>query len=166
MSEKKWLVVFSEGERVEVQAIAQQANNARSRVRAHILLLASDGLTDEAIAAKVRADRSTVERTRRRFVQDGLAAALRERPRPGGKPVLDERGRQCLADLAGNSPPAGRQWWTMQLLAEALVAHGVQATISDETVRRALHRMGLLAARNRARSRPKHHRAAAAGQPT
>jgi transposase len=156
VSEKKWLVALSEDERAELQAVAHQASKARPRVRARILLLAAGGLTDEAIAAKVRADRSTVERIRRRFVQAGSAAALTERPRPGAKPVLDGSDRTRLAELAASSPPAGRQWWTMQLLADTLVAQGVKTTISDETVRRALHRMGLLTARNRARYWPKH----------
>jgi transposase len=166
VSVKKWVVVLSADECAKVQVVLSQPGKAGPRVRARILLLASGGLTDEVIAAEVHADRSTVERTRRRFVQAGLAAALTDRPRPGAKPVLDERGGERLADLAGSSPPAGRQWWTMQLLADALVAQGVRATISDETVRRALHRMGLLAARKRARHWPRHRGPAAGGRPT
>jgi transposase len=166
VSEKKWLVVLSESQRAELVAVLHQPGKARPWVRARVLLLAADGLPDEAIAAEVHADRSTVERTRRRFAQSGLVAALTERPRPGAKPVLDAPGRQRLAELATSSPPAGRQWWTMQLLADALIAQGVRATISDETVRRALHRMGLLAARERASRSPKRHKRATAGQPT
>ncbi len=44
--------------------------------RAQILLAASAGATDEGIAANVRVGTSTVYRTKRRFVEEGLEEAL------------------------------------------------------------------------------------------
>jgi DNA-binding NarL/FixJ family response regulator len=75
---RKRVVVLSEGEHAELQARMEEPGKARPRRRARILLLAANGLTDEAIAAQVHVDRSTVERTRRRFVEGGLKAALTE----------------------------------------------------------------------------------------
>jgi transposase len=141
---RKRLVLLSDGERSELAALLRQPANARRHTRARILLLTADGQTDDAIAAQVHADRSTVERIRRKYVDGGLAFALAERPRPGGRPKLDEPGRASLAELIGSCPPAGRRWWTMQLLAEELMARGATNRISDESVRRALHKMGLL----------------------
>ena len=123
--------MLSEAERLEVQAALRERGDRRRPIRARILLLADDGRTDDEIAAEVHAHRSTVERTRRRFVQHGLEAAFSERPRPGGKPVLDASSRRSLAELAGSSPPAGRGWWSMQLLADELVRRGVVARLSD-----------------------------------
>ena len=79
-------------------------------------------------------------RIRQRFVEESLDAALAERPRPGKARQLDGRQEAYLVALACSQPPAGRDQWTMQLLAERLVELGVVATISDETVRRTLKR--------------------------
>jgi hypothetical protein len=43
-----------------------------------------------------------------------------------------------LVTLACSAPPEGREHWTLQLLADELVALGVVAHLSDETVRQAL----------------------------
>ena len=159
------MVVLSAAERVQLESVLREPGNLRRPIRAWMLLLASAGHSDEAIAAEVQVDRSTVERTRRRCVEEGPAAALSERPRPGARPALDAPSRAVLAELAGNSPPAGRSWWTMQLLADELVRRGVVARLSDESVRRALHQMGLLAARpNGAMRRRRAHRGSAAGR--
>ena len=75
---------------------------------------------------------------RHRFVEEGLEAALAERPRPGAEPVLDAHGETVLLALACANPPEGRTAWSMQLLADELVQRGVVGGISDETVRRTL----------------------------
>jgi hypothetical protein len=48
---------------------------------------------------------------------------------------LDGKQEAHLIALACSPPPAGRQSWTMQLLAERLVTLQVVERISDETVR-------------------------------
>jgi len=101
--------------------------------------LAAEGrLTDDEIAAATGRSRSLVERTRKRFVLSGLEVALWDKPRRGGLPKLDERGRATLIALACANPPEGRTCWTMQLLANELVIRQVVPSISDETVRRTL----------------------------
>jgi transposase len=143
MSEKKWVVDLSEDERSELLALIRKGTaSARRLTRAHILLHADEGRTDEEIAAALHTNRSTAERTRRRFVEEGLEAALAEKPRPGPTPALDERGEAVLLALACANPPEGRAIWSMQLLADELVTRGVIGSISDETVRRTLKKRG------------------------
>ena len=79
-----------------------------------------------------------MERIRQRFVEDGLEAALSERPRPGGQRKLAGKQEAFLSALACSTPPEGRTCWPMQLLADRLVALQVVEAISDETVRRTL----------------------------
>jgi hypothetical protein len=79
-----------------------------------------------------------MERIRKRFVDEGLEAALCERPRPGGQRKLDGKQEAFLIALACSTPPQGRTSWTMQLLAAKLVELQVIDAISDETVRRTL----------------------------
>jgi hypothetical protein len=68
----------------------------------------------------VNTNRSTAERTRRRFVEEDLEAALSERPQPGAAPALDHKGRATLLALICWNPPEGRTCWTMQLLTDEL----------------------------------------------
>lgn len=63
---------------------------------------------------------------------------MTERKRPGAKRKLGAKQEAFLIALACSKPPAGRQEWTMQLLADQLVKLEVVGTISDETVRRTL----------------------------
>lgn len=139
MNKWKWIVDLSDDERGAVQALLRKGRaSARRLTRARILLLAAEDRPDEEVAAVLHSSRSTVERTRRRFVELGLEAALSERPRPGAVPKLDERGHATLIALACSDPPAGRTCWTMQLLANELVVRRVVGSISDEAVRRTL----------------------------
>jgi transposase len=138
---KRYRVDLDDSERATVVALTKKGQApARQIARAHILLLADAGHPDVTIAQALSVGVSTVERTRRRFVEEGLAAALTERPRPGGTPKLDGKQEAFLVALACTHPPEGRKCWTMQLLAERLVTLGVVDAISDETVRRALKR--------------------------
>ena len=117
--------------------------SARKLCRAQILLQADGGASDTAIATAVQVDVRTVERLRKRLVEEGLDAALNERRRPGGKPKLDGRQEAFLIALACSAAPHGRQRWTMQLLAERVVAIGLVPSISDDTVRRTLKKTPL-----------------------
>jgi transposase len=136
---KRYLVDLADDERATLTALTRKGKVAARRLkRAQILLAAADGTIDEAIAATVRCSVATVERTRKRFVLGGLDWALREAPRPGATRKLDGKQEAYLVALACSAPPAGREHWTMQLLADRLVELQVADAISDETVRRLL----------------------------
>jgi transposase len=141
MSKKKWVVTLTDGERASLVACTKRGQaSARQIRRAHILLQAAEGRTDEQIAAALHTNRSTVERTRRRFAQEGAERALRDRPRPGAPRKLDGKQEALLLALACSSPPEGQARWSMRLLADRLVTVGVVDTLSGETVRRVLKR--------------------------
>ena len=112
--------------------------SARKIARAHMLLQAAEGLSDEEIADTLRVGLSTIHRTRQRFVEEGVELALSERRRAGVRQKLAGKQEAFLVALACSTPPAGRARWTMQLLADRLVELTAVAEISDETVRRAL----------------------------
>ena len=138
---KKYIVKLTDEERFELLGLTSKgASKARKMKHALILLAADDGDRDQEIAAKVRVSVHSVARVRQRFVEEGLAAALSERPRPGKARLLNGRQEVYLIALTGTTPPAGRAQWTMQLLADRLVELEVVESISDETVRRALKR--------------------------
>ncbi len=133
---KRYIVDLTEEERTQVHLLCHAGKvSARKLNRAHTLLLADEERPDTEIAETLHIGLSTVERTRKRFVEGGLTMALNERPRAGGRPKLDGTQAAHLVALACSTPPRGRKRWTMQLLADRMVALGVVDGISDETVR-------------------------------
>ncbi len=136
---KKYLVTLTDTEREELLTLTRKGSAAaRKLTRAHILLQADRGTSDEVIAASLHIGTATVERTRKRFVEGGVEGALSEQPRPGGKRLLDGKAEATLIAWTCSSPPDDRKQWTMQLLADKLIELKVVETISDETVRRTL----------------------------
>ncbi len=136
---KRYVVALTEDERAHLMALTKKGQvAARKLTRAHILLQTDAGSMDAAIAAALHVGMATVERVRKRFVEEGLEAALCERPRPGGQRKLEGKQEAFLIALACSTPPEGRMSWTMQLLADTLVELRVSDAISDETVRRTL----------------------------
>ena len=82
---KKYIVSLSDDARTQLLALTKRGKaSARRLNRAHMLLQADAGLSDDAIARALHSGTATVERIRKRFVEEGLAGALGERPRPGG----------------------------------------------------------------------------------
>ena len=77
---------------------------------------------------------STVKRTRWRFLQEGLEAALKEKPRPGRPPKITGEIEAKLTVLACSQPPEGHAQWTLRLLAGRLVELGYLESISHTAV--------------------------------
>ena len=137
----KYIINLNEDERRDLEQMTRKGQAPVRRVkRAQILLHAAEGKTDKAVAQALRVAEATVFRTRRRFVEQGLEAALKESPRPGKARKLNGKQEAFLVALACSQPPKGYQSWTMQMLADQLVTLDVVDSISDETVRRTLKR--------------------------
>lgn len=100
--------------------------------------MANEGRIDKEIASFLGSAVTTVERVRKRFVEEGLEAALSERP--GAARKLDGRQEAFLMALACSDTPEGKANWSMRMLAERLVELDVVDEISGETVRRTLKR--------------------------
>jgi len=136
---KRYRVTLTDQERERLRALTRKGKAAARTVRrAQILLRADAGDTDEVIAAALLCGLSTIARTRQRFVEESLEAALTDHPRPGAKPKLTPKQQAFVVALACTKPPEGRLRWTMQLLADRLVELEVIPDISDEAIRRLL----------------------------
>jgi transposase len=132
-------VVLSDEQRQELTQLLRSGNApARTQTRARILLLSDRSChpwrSAPAIAEAVMVHPNTVRNVQRRFVADGLAAALYDKPRPGAKPKLTGELEAQLIALACSAPPAGHAHWTLRLLAERLVALEYVAEVSHVTV--------------------------------
>jgi len=121
------------------ELIAKGKPSARKVRRANILLMANGRRhTDDEIVVALSTGRSTVFRTRRRLVEEGLVNALSERSRPGALRKLGASDEAFLIATACSEPPEGRSKWTLQLLADAVVAGTDIEEVSADTVGRRL----------------------------
>ena len=142
---KTYVVVLTESQRTSLrQRVAAGNAPARDLLHARILLKADEGphgpaWTDAAISTALEVSTSTIERVRKRFVEQGLQAALgRQAPRRQYPRKLDGLAEAHLVALSCSAPPLGRRRWTLQLLADKLVQLRFVDGVSYETVRRVL----------------------------
>jgi len=136
---KRYHVTLEESERAALGEVIRKGKHSSRKVRrAQTLLLAAEGKTDAFIADALHLSLSTVERTRKQCVEDGIDAALSEGPRSGRPPKLDGKGEALIVATACSTAPEGRLRWTLQLLAERIVELGVTESLSPETVRQTL----------------------------
>jgi transposase len=139
MPAKKYIVELSDEERAELRDLTSKGSlSARKMKRSQILLKADEGWKDKEIIQALNTSRSTVERTRRRYVEGGVEKALNEDPRPGARRKLDGRGEAYLIALACSDPPDEHEHWALRLLADELMELGMVESISPETVRQYL----------------------------
>ena len=154
---KKYRVQLTEEEQQELRALVSTGRAAAyKQTHARILLLSNEGcggggLKDEEIGRSLahfkQVGTATVERVRRRCVEEGVAAALGRKEQLNRRSKkLDGQGEahpvsstgQALIALACGEPPEGRAGWTLKLLADRLVEWEIVASISPETVRQTL----------------------------
>jgi len=143
---KKYRVTLTAAEREELDRLLSRGKaDVRCLKHAQMLLKADEaeggpGWPDQRIAEALAAGIITVERVRRRFVEEGLASALS--PYRGGKRIyehkLDGAQEAHLIALACSAPPEGRARWTLRLLARRMVELAYVDTLSYETVRQIL----------------------------
>jgi transposase len=142
MPKKLYIVNLTTEERTELDVLTRRGKvSARKLTRARILLKADEGWKDEQIIAALNCSDSTVERTRKRFVEGGLPKALNEDPRPGAKRKLDGRGEAHLIALTCSEAPDDHDHWALRALAGKLVQLGVVDSISHEAVRQTLKKI-------------------------
>ena len=127
----------AEHERLE-QMLSQGNERVRRTKRAQILLAADRGHSDAVMSKTLSVGTATIFRIKRRFVEEGLDAALSELPRAGGERKLSGEEEAMLVAIACSTPPEGSARWTLELLADELVRRTEHTDVSRETVRRRL----------------------------
>ena len=140
MAKKRYIVTVDAEEREMLQTMIRSGTErARKLTRARILLKADDGWQDQAISKALDVGIATVERTRRRFVLEGLEAALKaRRPKRQYSRKLDGEQEARLIALTCSSPPEGHGRWSLRLLADRVIELKIVDSVSHETIRRVL----------------------------
>ncbi|OHE27546.1 MAG: transposase [Syntrophobacterales bacterium RIFOXYC2_FULL_60_23] len=143
---KVFVVRLTETERSELDGLVRKGKaSALTIARARILLKADQGKdgeaqTDGQVAEAVSVAAKTVFNVRRRWVEEGLEAALRRKKQdcPSRSRKLDGAAEAKLVATCCGPAPQGRARWTLRMLADKLVELQVVDSISPETVRSTL----------------------------
>ena len=115
--------------------------SARAIKRAQILLHSHAGKTPEQICEVVNTSVATVYLTRQHYRQEGVQAAIQEKPRSGQPRRLSSEQEAALTVLACSDAPDGRAQWSVRLLADKAVEIGIVERVGRETIRRFLKKM-------------------------
>jgi len=148
---KKYKVTLTEEERQELDALSSKGKHAAQTVLNALILLACDEgkfqkerSINEDIARVLNVSMKTIDRVKKRFVEEGLNMALT------GKPSTRVYSRKADGDLEAHlvalscsEPPEGHLRWTLRLLADKAVELNYVDNISYETVRRTLKKTSL-----------------------
>lgn len=143
---KVYKVTLAAKEREDLEAITRKGSHQSQKViNALILLNCDEGSFNpvrsrgEDVANVLRISARKVDRVKRRFVEDGLEAALCKQQ--------GQRSYECKADgefeahlvaLSCGDPPKGFSRWSLRLLADRAVELQYIDSVSYETVRRVL----------------------------
>jgi len=144
MPAKKYRVFLSDKERKYLRKLVNTGvDKARKLTRARILLLTDESpsgpsIKDKEIMDSLGVCARTVAATRERYVEEGIQAALNEKPRSGRPREFTGREEAKLTLIACSEPPEGRNRWSVRLLADKLVEMEVVDSISRESVRKYL----------------------------
>lgn len=148
---KKYKVTLTEEERQELDAFSSKGKHAAQTVLNALILLGCDEgkfqkerSINEDIARVLNVSMKTIDRVKKRFVEEGLNMALT------GKPSTRVYSRKVDGDLEAHlvalscsEPPEGHLHWTLRLLADKAVELNYVENISYETVRRTLKKTSL-----------------------
>lgn len=139
----RYKVTLTQEERSLLTGISTKGRDSARRVRfARALLLLDEGEFAEArwkvdtVAVAVGCSDRTLEHLKRRFVEDGIDAALerKERETPPRAIKFDGKFEAELTRLACSTPPEGRARWTLRLLRDRLIEMNVTDTVSTMTL--------------------------------
>jgi transposase len=147
----RYRVTLTKEERKELEAMTRRGKtHARRFIHARALLLCDAGADGPAwnvsnVAEALGVTSRSIEHLKKRFVEDGLEAALerKAREKPPREVIFDGTFEARLITLACSDAPEGRRRWTVRLLADKAVELKYAETVSHMTVQRVLKKMNL-----------------------
>lgn len=142
----RYKVTLNRQEREELEGITTRGrHNSQKILNALILLSCDEGRyqkrkrTNQAIADLLPVSMKKIDRVKRRFVEEGLEAALDKRKAERSHTrKADGDVEAHLVALSCSKPPPGHARWSLRLLADRMVELQYVDSISYETVRRVL----------------------------
>jgi len=141
----KYKVTLTKIEREELHGIISKGKHSSQKYRAAYVLLNcdqgaySDKVTNAEINKVLKIGMRTIDRIKKRFVEEGFEACLKRKPttRHYDRKVDGDFEARLIA-LSCSAPPEGFSRWSLRLLADKMVELEIVDSISHETVRSVL----------------------------
>jgi transposase len=153
----KYTIHLSKAEREELKKIINKGSHTSQTFRAANILLNCDQgkyghkRTNEQISKVLNVGMRTIERVKKRFMEEGMEATLERRPTSRAYEVKADGDVEArLVTLCCSEPPAGYAKWSLRLLADKMVELKYIESISYETVRRVLKKTNLSPGKSKA----------------
>jgi transposase len=141
----RYKIILTEDERARLEELTSCGKTSASQfIYARVLLLCDasergNAWTVAQAAEALGVTSRTIEHLKRRFVEEGLDAALARKPRTGAtRLIFDGAFDARLTAIACSPAPQGHARWTVRLLAEKVVELNIAPSVSTMTVQRAL----------------------------
>ena len=143
---ERYKVTLQADERTALETITRKGSHrSRKVINALILLNCDQGafnqrrLRGEDVAEVLKVSMRTLDRVKKRFVEEGLETLLNGRPSQRRYPRKADGDLEArLVALSCSEPPKGYSQWSLRLLADRAVELEYIESISYETVRRVL----------------------------
>ena len=146
----RYTVKLTEGEVSELQDIINKGSHTSQTFRtAYILLNCDEGdysekVTNEQISKVLKVGMRTIDRVKKRFVEEGFEETLERRPTRRKYSIkVDGDMEAKLVSLCCSEPPTGFAKWSLRLLADKMVELNYAESISYVTVGNVLKKMNL-----------------------
>ena len=147
----RYRVTLTKEERKELELMTRRGKtHARKFIHARALLLCDAGADGPAwnvsdVATALGVSSRSIEHLKKQFVEEGLEAALKRKPRekPPREVTFDGAFEARLIALACSEAPDGRRRWTVRLLADKAVELSFAPSVSHMTVQRVLKKTNL-----------------------
>jgi transposase len=139
MARKTEFIQLTDAERRSLKTLFRSGKGKnRQQTRARILDLLDRNLPPPQIAQTLACGIGTVYNVKRRYLTEGLPAALTEKPRSGRPAEIDGTARAKITALACSQAPTGHARWTLRLLANKAIELGFVEAISHNAVKEIL----------------------------
>src|SRR5712691_12041569 len=143
----RYIVELTDEEREQLKEIISKNKASRHTIVNAYILLKADvvcGWMYEDIANAYNISTKKVEFVRKRFVEEGLEAALSRKPVTNAhrRKITGEEEAHLIA-LCCSQAPEGHERWTLRMLADKMVELDIVESVSHETIRRTLKKMSL-----------------------
>ncbi len=147
---KRYAIKLLKEEVEELTAIINKGSHSSHTFRtAYVLLNCDEGeysakVTNEQISKVLKIGMRTIDRVKKRFIEEGLEGALQRKPSSRVyEKKIDGDVEAKLVKLCCSEPPAGHAKWSLRLLADKMVELEYVESISYVAVRNTLKKMNL-----------------------
>ena len=153
----RYTIKLTKAEVADLMDIINRGSHTSLTFRtAYILLNADEGkysnkVTNEQISTVLKVGMRTIDRVKKKFVEEGLEACLERGPTTRVyERKMDGDAEAKLITLCCSEPPTGYAKWSLRLLADKMVELHYVDSISHVTVRKILKKTNLSLGKSKA----------------